>query len=161
MRCKRADRLRHLLSAIGAAVISGVFFAFSNFVMKALAQAPAREGVAAMQRINIAVLNPLFLGVFVGTAVLGLVCIAVSLFGWVGGRSWLMIAAGTSYLIGTFGVTMVFNVRRNDRLAKLSADSAEAAAYWPRYVSEWVLWNHVRTIAAALAAVLSVLALVR
>jgi uncharacterized membrane protein len=150
-----------LLTAIGAGVISGVFLAFSNFVMKALSQLPARESVAAMQRINIAVLNPLFLAMFVGTAVLGLACIATALFAWAGERSCLLAGAGLAYVIGTFGVTMVFNVRRNDRLAKLSADSAEAAAYWPRYVAEWVLWNHVRTIAAVLAAVLSVFALVR
>ena len=52
-----------LLACVGAGTVGGVFFAFSTFVMKALAQLPARQGIAAMQRINVVVLNPLFLGV--------------------------------------------------------------------------------------------------
>ena len=58
-----------LLVCLGAGTIGGVFFGFSTFVMKALAQLSEAQGIAAMQRINVVVLNPLFLGVFVGTAV--------------------------------------------------------------------------------------------
>lgn len=71
-----------LLVCVGAGTIGGVFFAFSAFVMKALAQLPASQGIAAMQRINVVVLNSLFLGVFFGTAVLAGVCIVVSFFPW-------------------------------------------------------------------------------
>jgi uncharacterized membrane protein len=35
---------------------------------KAEARLPAREGIAAMQSINVVVINPAFLGVFLGTA---------------------------------------------------------------------------------------------
>ena len=55
-----------LLVCVGAGLVGGVFFAFSAFVMKALAELPAAQGIQAMQRINVVVLNPLFLGVFVG-----------------------------------------------------------------------------------------------
>ena len=69
-----------LAAALGAATIGGVFFAFSTFVMRALGQLPPTQGVAAMQRINVVVLNPVFLGIFVGTAVLqGLVAAAGAL----------------------------------------------------------------------------------
>jgi uncharacterized membrane protein len=148
-----------LIMSVGAGVIGGVFFAFSNFVMKALAELPARDGVAAMQRINVAVLNPLFLTVFVGTAVLGLVCVAVAVFGWVGASSSLLIGAGLSYAVGTFGVTMVCNVRRNERLLRLPPDSADALGYWPTYLREWLFWNHVRTVAAIASAGMAALAL--
>jgi len=57
-----------LALCVGAGLIGGVFFGFSSFVMKALAQLPVPQGGAAMQRINVVLLNPLFLGVFVGTA---------------------------------------------------------------------------------------------
>ena len=30
--------------------------------------------------------------------------------------------------------------------------SPEAAEYWPVYVREWTLWNHIRTAASLLAA---------
>ena len=43
-----------LLAALGCAMMAGVFFAFSGFVMKALARLQPAQGVAAMQAINVA-----------------------------------------------------------------------------------------------------------
>lgn len=146
--------------AVGAGLVAGVFLAFSNFVMKALAQLPAEQGVAAMQRINIVVLNPLFVAVFVGTALLAGIGGAGAFFPWGAGRAPLLLAAGLSYLIACFGVTAVCNVPRNERLARLSPESTEAREYWPVYVREWLFWNHVRTVAAAVAAVSATVALV-
>lgn len=58
-----------LISALGSGLMAGVFFAFSTSVMKALDQLPPNESIAAMQSINVAIINPLFLSVFLGTAV--------------------------------------------------------------------------------------------
>ena len=109
-----------LLLCIGAGVVGGVFFAFSSFVMKALAQLPANQGVAAMQRINVVVLNPLFLGVFLGTALLAVAGVVLSVLTWSTPRSVLLLASSLLYLIGTFLVTMAFNVPRNESLARLN-----------------------------------------
>jgi len=137
-----------LLVCLGAGLIGGVFFAFSTFVMKALAQLPASQGIAVMQRINTVVLNPVFLGIFVGTAVLSVLCVSASFFPWGTTRSLLLLVTGLSYVIGSFGVTVAFNVPRNERLAKLASESTETLAYWPVYVGEWLFWNHVRTPAS-------------
>ncbi|MET0378686.1 MAG: hypothetical protein ABW049_06795, partial [Spongiibacteraceae bacterium] len=59
-----------VIAALGCALVGGVFFAFSTFVMKALAQLPTVHSITAMQRINVVVLNPLFLGAFIGTTLL-------------------------------------------------------------------------------------------
>ena len=140
------------LMCIGAAIVGGVFFAFSTFVMKALAQLPASQGIAAMQRINVVVLNPVFLGVFVGTAVLALICVVAGFFPWGTPRSALLFGAGLFYLLGSFGVTAAFNVPRNERLARLDSASEAATLYWPVYVTEWLRWNHVRTAASLASA---------
>lgn len=140
------------LVCLGAGIVGGVFFAFSTFVMAALAQLPAAHGVAAMQRINVVVLNPVFLGVFVGTALLSVAAGVVAFLPWSGARSAWLVAAGALYVLGCFGVTMRFNVPRNERLARLDAGAAEAAGYWPTYVREWLVWNHVRTAASIAAA---------
>jgi uncharacterized membrane protein len=58
-----------LLAALGCGLVAGIFFAFSTFVMKALAQLEPKEGIAAMQWINITVINPWFMTVFLGTAI--------------------------------------------------------------------------------------------
>lgn len=148
------------LACIGAGTIGGVFFAFSTFVMQALAQLPPGQGIAAMQRINVVVLNPLFLGVFVGSAFLAVACVIVSFMPWSAPRSPLLLAAGLLYIVGSFYVTRAFNVPRNQELAQLNAESSEAAAYWPRYVHEWSSWNHVRTAASLASAGCSAAALI-
>ncbi|WP_382322926.1 DUF1772 domain-containing protein [Hydrogenophaga sp. UC242_50] len=142
-----------LLTALGAATVGGVFYGFSTFVMKALAQLPAAQGVAAMQRINIVVINPWFMGAFMGTLLLSIACVVVAVMA----GSAALLAGGLLYALGTFGVTMAFNVPRNNRLARLEAASSDAAAYWPTYVREWTRWNHVRTAAALVAAACAVL----
>lgn len=142
-----------LFTCLGAATVGGVFFAFSSFVMKALAQLPPAQGVAAMQRINVVVINPWFLGVFAGTLLLSMACGVVA---FLSGSS-LLLAAGLLYAVGTFGVTGALNVPRNERLARMDAASPEAAAYWPVYAREWTFWNHVRTVAALASAACAVL----
>jgi len=58
-----------LFCIAGSAADGGAYFAFSNFVMTALAHQPPSSCVRTMQAINVYILNPLFFIVFIGTAV--------------------------------------------------------------------------------------------
>ena len=149
-----------LFAALGCGLVAGVFFAFSSFVMSALSRLPAAQGVAAMQLINIRVLNPLFLGVFLGTAAACVALAAISMLRPQPGAAFLL-AGSLLYLVGTFGVTVVFNVPLNDALATLQPDDVEASSRWAAYVSGWTAWNHVRTVAALAAAAAIVLGISR
>lgn len=138
-----------LVAALGAALVAGVFYAFSTFVMAALARLPAADGIAAMQAINVTAVTPGFMIGFMGTALL---CIAVLVASFLGhGGGWAM-AGALLYLVGTLGVTMVANVPRNNLLAALDPSAAEAAAVWASYQAGWNLWNHVRGVASLAAA---------
>jgi uncharacterized membrane protein len=148
-----------IVTCAGAGLIGGVFFAFSAFVMKALTELPDEQGITAMQRINVVVLDPLFLGVFLGTAILAATCTFAAFYARGSASSLLLFIAGMSYLVGSVGVTMAFNVPRNERLARLPSASPEAAAYWPAYVREWLVWNHVRAAASIVSAVSAAAAL--
>lgn len=139
------------IAILGSGLIAGVFYAFSTFVMKALARIAPAEGIAAMQSINVVVINPLFLGVFMGMVVLCVVLIIIAIARWSRPGSGFIIAGCVLYLLGTFLVTMFGNVPLNDALAKVSASEASSVANWSDYVRRWTVWNHVRT-AAALAA---------
>lgn len=150
-----------LLAALGSALIAGIFLAFSNFVMGALARVAPASGIAAMQSINVVVLNPGFLGLFMGTALVCAVLMLVALWHWQAPGAFCLGAGSLLYLLGTFGVTMAFNVPRNNALARQDAASAEAATFWRGYVAGWTMWNHVRTLAALAAAVLLLYPLVR
>jgi len=142
-----------LLTAWGSAITGGIFYAFSSFVMAALARIPANAGISAMQSINITVINGTFFAVFFGTALLCLAIIALGLMGFGSLSKWAIIGAGI-YLIGTIGVTMILNVPLNDQLAVMDANAAASADVWIAYVRDWTLWNHVRTVAALVAALM-------
>ena len=147
-------------AALGCGLMGGLFFVFSNAVMPALGRLPAASAVAAMQAINLVILNPLFLALFAGTAV---VCGAILLGGFVGWHplSFELVAGAVLYLVGTFGVTAAVNVPLNNALVPFDAAGAEAAAFWPEYAARWTRWNHVRTIASLAAAVAFTFAIYR
>ena len=141
-----------LVAALGCGLVAGIFFAFSAFLMRALSRLPPGEGMAAMQSINVAVLNPWFLGTFLGTAAICLAASVVSLFRWHEPDAVFLLSGGTLYLVGTLMVTMAFNVPRNEALASVSPEDPEYESQWNRYVASWTAWNHVRTVAALGAA---------
>lgn len=150
-----------LLAALGCGLMAGFFFAFSFIVMAALARLPAAQGVAAMQQINVVVINPWFAVGFFGTAILCVVLVVSSPFRWQLPGSAYLLVGGLLYLVGTIVVTIAFNVPRNNALAALDPASAEAASYWATYLASWTAWNHVRTAASLAAAASLTLALLQ
>lgn len=140
-----------LLATLGSVLMAGVFFAFSTSVMPALRRVAPGEGMQVMQTINEVILNPLFLGVFVGTALLAV--LAAALGWWQGprGAAALLTLGALAYAIGVFGVTSVINVPMNEALARLGADSAAGHEYWQAYLRDWTFWNSVRTVAGLVA----------
>ncbi len=146
-------------AAIGSGLVAGIFFAFSTFVMAALGRIPPEQGIAAMQSINITVLNPTFLTAFLGTGVVCLALAAGSYVWWGEASGKLILAASLIYLVGCIGVTMVCNVPLNDALAAVEPSTPEAAALWSGYLSSWTAWNHLRTAAPLLSAILFMAAL--
>ena len=147
-----------LVSALGCGLMAGFFFAFSICVMKALGAIPPAHGISAMQSINVAVINPWFLTPFFGTAVLSVLLIIAAVLRWHEPGAAYVVAGGLLYFLGTFLVTMLFNVPRNNALA---ATSTEGAALWANYLIAWTKWNHVRTIAALAGAASFTIALAR
>jgi uncharacterized membrane protein len=148
-----------LLAALGCGLVAGVFFAFSTFVMNALARRPSAEGIAAMQSINITVINPLFMTAFLGTAAACFFLAISSLLRWNQPGAAYLLVGSLLYLVGTLGVTMVCNVPLNDALAIAKPESTDGANLWTSYLTDWTLWNHVRTAAALAAAALFTIAL--
>ncbi|AVH71790.1 membrane protein of unknown function DUF1772 [Nostoc sp. 'Lobaria pulmonaria (5183) cyanobiont'] len=149
------DNLRFpltLITALGCGLVAGVFFAFSTFVINALARLQPKEGIIAMQSINITAINPLFMVALFGTAVACIFLAVSSVLKWHQPGAAYLLVGSLLYLIGTVLVTIAFNVPLNDALAIAKPDSSEGANLWARYLTNWTFWNHVRTIAALAAA---------
>jgi len=150
-----------VVALLGSSLIAGVFFAFSSFIMKALAQLPSSEGMVAMQSINVVVLNRLFLGAFIGTAAISILIAGLAVKGWGTPSASLFLAGALTYLIGTFLVTGLGNVPLNDQLASIPATDPKAVLVWSNYLDRWTLLNTIRTVAAAAATLLFTLGLLQ
>jgi uncharacterized membrane protein len=146
-------------AAIGCGLVAGIFFAFSSFVMAALGRLPSDHGIAAMNAINVTVINPVFMLAFFGTAALCLAASAGVALRWAASSGTLVLLASVVYLVGCIGVTMLRNVPLNNALAAVTPGTSEAAALWTRYLNEWTVWNTVRTVAPIVSAVLFTVAL--
>ena len=147
-----------LVTALGSALVGGVFYAFSAFVMPALARLDPANGIAAMQAINVTAVTPAFMTAFLGTALACLASIAVSLTQWGDDYAPYSLAGGLLYLIGAIGVTGGFHVPRNDELATVTPSTPEAARQWARFLQAWTAGNHLRAAASLAAAGLLVVA---
>ncbi|HEX6566947.1 MAG TPA: anthrone oxygenase family protein [Chthoniobacterales bacterium] len=141
------------LGAISCGLAAGIFYAFSSLVMRALAKIPPPAGIAAMQSINVSVVNPWFIASFFGPAVICCVLGVVSVVRWNRGGNAYLFAGSAFYLVGTMIVTFAFNVPLNDVLAAVDPASPEGARQWTSYLATWTNWNHVRTAGALFAAV--------
>jgi uncharacterized membrane protein len=148
-----------LLAALGCAMMAGVFFAFSVFVMKALGRLPAEQSVAAMQAINVAAVTPAFMAALFGTAAACGALAVWALFAWDERIAPYLLGGSALYLLGTILLTIAYHVPRNEALARVDPHSACAESHWRRYLSGWTAWNHVRAAAALAAAATLTIAL--
>lgn len=148
-----------ILTALGSGLIGGLYFVFSAAIMKALGRLPAEQGIAAMQSINIVIINPVFLGAFFGTAIGGVMLIVAAVFDWNTASVWL-IGGALIYIVPGFLLTFVFNVPLNNELAAVSSTDAASLEIWKRYLTDWTFWNHIRATASLVSALLLMVGLV-
>lgn len=141
-----------VLGAVGCGLMAGLLFAFSNFVMRALLQQPPESGIRTMQAVNSLIQNPTFFVLFFGTTTAALFLSVTSALHLSQNGSTLLLLGSLLYLLGTFGVTVVFNVPLNNALAGHAASTSDAAQFWQSYVAQWLKWNHVRTVTSVSAA---------
>ena len=148
------------ISVIVYTLVAGVFLAFSDFVLASLSDVRHAGGIEAMQIINRKVMRTVFMVLLIGMSIVSPLLVAYAFFGDAGRAGPWIAAGGTIYFIGTFLVTMIFNVPMNIRLDRLDVQSTEAADHWQHFASRWGLWNWVRAIASVLAAVCLLIATV-
>ena len=146
-----------VVAAVAAALNAGAFFAFSNFVMPALADLPSPEGAAAMQAINRFAPNPLFVATIFGAGMLGIPALLAEWGRWADG-SFRWLVAGVAMSVTSLLITIVCNVPRNDRLAAVDAAAPSSRPVWTDYVAGWTVWNTTRTLASTASVVAYVLA---
>jgi uncharacterized membrane protein len=136
-------------AVLAYAALGGVFLAFSDFIMRALARSPG--GAEAMQSINREVFRIVFMALFLGMVPLSLL---LAVGAWMTAAEPVpFLVAAASYVIGCFAVTAAGNVPLNDRLAGMDPATPEARHWWRDvYGPRWTRLNSVRTVACFSAA---------
>lgn len=148
-------------STLSSGLTAGLFFGWAVSVLPGTAKVSDRNYVATMQSINIAIINPIFMLAFLGTA------IVLAAGAWChhrdgqARRGWLLAAAAGTYALGVVGVTAARNVPLNNQLDAFVLDGASdttVSERRTRYESSWNAWHYVRTIANIAAFCLAITA---
>ena len=106
-----------------------MFFAYAVSVMPALRSMDDDTFATVMNRINVVIVNPVFLAVFLGAPVAAVVLLAWDRAPWA--------IAGAVLAVVTLVVTFALNIPLNNALASGGAREA--------FENSWTLWNVVRT----------------
>ena len=136
-------------AVLGIAIMAGLFFIFSNTIMRGLKATPWRSAVLTMQAFNKEIQNSLFLAIFFLTPLL---CIAIIILEIISSApNWITIAAASCYIVGAFLVTLIKNVPMNNELAKMNPSDSQTEDYWHIYLQRWTYWNHIRSVSCVLS----------
>lgn len=137
-----------IASTISTGLLAGVYYSYAVSVMPALNQVDDRAAVDVMQRINVVIVNPVFMLSFLGAPVVTAV-IAGMLFG----KDMPSVLAGVGAaavlnIVGTL-VSFAFNIPLNNQLdaAGKAVSIADPTNVWSDFITSWVRWNIVRGLA--------------
>lgn len=139
-------------ATVATGLFAGLFWSFTVAVMPGLRQAEDRTFVDAMQRINVAIVNPAFLLVFLGAPVLAAAAGALEL-GADDRAPVPWTAAGFVLSAATLVITATANIPLNNALdaAGPPDQDSDLAVVRERFEASWVRWNAARAVTSTAA----------
>jgi uncharacterized membrane protein len=143
---------------------AGLFYSYDCSVINGLGNLPDREYLMAFQSINRAILNPYFFMSFMGSLLLLPVAAWISYKGGHYASFYFMLSAAIIYVVGVFGITMAGNVPLNDMLDRFDIGHATPGAleaFRQKFETKWNPLHHIRTYAAILAFVASIISIIK
>ncbi|WP_165304948.1 DUF1772 domain-containing protein [Pedobacter sp. SYP-B3415] len=143
-----------LYAVLCTGLMAGLFFSWSCSVVPGIKNLPDNMYLAAMQSMNKAILNPLFLIVFLSAPLAAVLSTCLQLRQPVN-LSLLLFASGTVILLtGVHGLTIAGNVPLNEKLDAFNLRGAkrpDLAAFRLGFESSWNRMNDIRSYCSALA----------
>jgi uncharacterized membrane protein len=140
------DNLRSpvlLAASLACGLQAGTYYTWASGVMPGLARVDDRTFVHAMQQMNIAIVNPVFMLTFLGAPALAAAAIATTDGP---GRTWVI--AGAVLAVATVVITGAGNIPLNNALdAAGPIDKiADLGAVREAFESDWVRLNIARAL---------------
>ena len=145
-------------------LVAGLLFVFAIVVMPGIKSLNDREFIRAFQVMDGVIQNnqPLFILVWVGSAV-ALVTAAVFGVGQLAGAArLLLVLAALTYILGVQLPTITINIPLNNKLQTLDVQATNQTAHKTarrEFEPRWNRWNSIRTALASLASALLIILL--
>lgn len=138
-----------------SSLVAGLLFVFAIVIMPGISRLTDREFIRAFQAMDGIIQDnqPLFILVWVGSAVAVIVAALLGLGQLDGPVRVLMLLTALAYVVGVQLPTIAVNVPLNNRLQTLNVDALDATTQRTArsdFEPRWVRWNAVRTIIASL-----------
>jgi uncharacterized membrane protein len=155
-----------LLSALLCSLVAGLVFTFAIVVMpgiKSLSDLVFLKSFKAMDRV-IQNNQPIFILVWLGSAVVLLVSTVLGIWQLEGLDRILLVVACAIYLFGVHLPTVTINIPLNNNLQSQDLDTMTEPALLEtaaRFESRWLRWNAIRTVLAILTTALLLVLLIR
>ena len=132
-----------LTASLACGLQAGTYYTWASGVMPGLARVDDRTFVHAMQQMNIAIVNPVFMLTFMGAPLLAAAAIATTDGS---GRKWAI--AGAAFALATVVITIAGNIPLNDAIdAAGPIDKiADLGAVREAFESDWVRLNIARAL---------------
>lgn len=143
------------LMIVSSGLMAGIYFTFSNVVMRSLATLTGSDGAIAMNAINRIIVKTAFMPLFFGSTLLSILLVGLGVWSWATPGSMLLTASGAIYFVGMFVVTAFGNVPLNNKLDRAESKSNELPTMWAHYLTHWTRLNTIRAISCTLAMTLA------
>lgn len=150
-----------IISTLFSGLMAGLFYAWSISVAPGISKINDESYLRAFQSMNRAIINPLFLIVFMGLVLL-LIYTSYSFYGTPQTTQfWLTLSAAVLYIGGVMIVTFAGNIPLNNSLEALKIDTMsldQMAAFRRGFESKWNTFNTIRTVCSSASFLLLILA---
>ena len=155
-----------MLSILLCSLVAGFLFAYAIVIMPGLKQLDDKQFILSFQVTDSVIQNnhPVFLLVWIGSAVALLVCAIYGLSELPGINLYLLILATLAYIIGVQALTIAIHLPLNNRLQTLDVASMQEAVLnseRSEFESRWNRANSIRTIIACLVTALLIILAIR
>ena len=145
-------------SILLCSLVAGLVFAFAVVIMPGIKSLDDREFLRAFVVMDRVIQNndPLFLAVWLGSAVSVIALAVLGLWCFNGLALYLVVTCSATYLLGVQLPTIVVNIPLNNRLQALDLDAmsdAEISLARREFEDRWTLWNSIRTVVATVVSI--------
>jgi uncharacterized membrane protein len=154
--------LIQILTVLLTGLLAGLLYGYDCSVIDGLGNLSDKEYLNAFQSINKAIQNPYFFISLMGSM------FTLPVATWLSYKSgssvsfYFLLAAAIVYITGVFGITAFGNVPLNNLLEQFDISKASIEAIREirqKFESSWNMLHHLRTYAAILAFLLTIISL--